>query len=211
MSSISIIGLGNMASALAEPGARRRQRRRDHRPRPGQGQGIGRRARRRHCRDGRRRPGRGHRHPRRAVRQRGGGGHRVRGRAGRQGHHRHHQPLHPRCHGLGHPRGQFRRAGDRQGRPRRRARRQGVQHPVLRCSGGRLSRGPPVGRVHRRRRRAGKGTRVGVHREPGTAPAGRRAAAHGALALENAGLLQLGLVAHSVKHTNFALGVNILS
>jgi len=29
--------------------------------------------------------------------------------------------------------------------------------------------------------------------------------------LENAALLQLGLVAHSVKHTNFALGVNVLS
>jgi 8-hydroxy-5-deazaflavin:NADPH oxidoreductase len=32
-----------------------------------------------------------------------------------------------------------------------------------------------------------------------------------ARALENATLLQLGLVAHSVKHTNFALGVSILS
>ena len=32
-----------------------------------------------------------------------------------------------------------------------------------------------------------------------------------ARALENATLLQLGLVAHSVKHTNFVLGVNILS
>jgi predicted dinucleotide-binding enzyme len=32
-----------------------------------------------------------------------------------------------------------------------------------------------------------------------------------ARALENATLLHLGLVAHSVKHTNFALGVNILS
>jgi predicted dinucleotide-binding enzyme len=32
-----------------------------------------------------------------------------------------------------------------------------------------------------------------------------------ARAIENAALLQLGLVAHSVKHTNFALGVNILS
>jgi predicted dinucleotide-binding enzyme len=29
--------------------------------------------------------------------------------------------------------------------------------------------------------------------------------------LENAGLLMLGLVAHSVKHTNFFLGVSILS
>ena len=29
--------------------------------------------------------------------------------------------------------------------------------------------------------------------------------------LENAALLELGLVAHSVKHTNFVLGVNILS
>ena len=32
-----------------------------------------------------------------------------------------------------------------------------------------------------------------------------------ARALENAALLQLGLVAHSVKHTNFFLGVNILN
>ena len=32
-----------------------------------------------------------------------------------------------------------------------------------------------------------------------------------ARALENAALLQLGLVAHSVKHTNFVLGVNVLS
>jgi predicted dinucleotide-binding enzyme len=32
-----------------------------------------------------------------------------------------------------------------------------------------------------------------------------------ARALENVALLQLGLVAHSVKHTNFFLGVSILS
>ena len=32
-----------------------------------------------------------------------------------------------------------------------------------------------------------------------------------ARALENAALLQLGLVAHSVKHTNFFLGASILS
>jgi hypothetical protein len=32
-----------------------------------------------------------------------------------------------------------------------------------------------------------------------------------ARALENAALLQLGLVAHSVKHSNFSLGANILS
>lgn len=32
-----------------------------------------------------------------------------------------------------------------------------------------------------------------------------------ARAIENAALLQLGLVAHSVKHTNFTLGVNVLS
>ena len=89
-------------------------------------------------------------------------------------------PVTPDLTGLCHPRGQFRRAGDRQGRPRRRACRQGVQHPVRQRSGGRRGRGSPVGRVHRRRRRAGKGRRVGVHREPGTAPVGRRAAAHGA-------------------------------
>ncbi len=32
-----------------------------------------------------------------------------------------------------------------------------------------------------------------------------------ARALENVALMQLGLVANSVKHTNFALGVNIIS
>ncbi len=32
-----------------------------------------------------------------------------------------------------------------------------------------------------------------------------------ARALENAGLLELGLITHSVKHTNFVLGVSILS
>ena len=32
-----------------------------------------------------------------------------------------------------------------------------------------------------------------------------------ARALENVALLQLGLITHSVKHTNFFLGVNILS
>ncbi|MBI0376723.1 NADP oxidoreductase, partial [Streptomyces albiflaviniger] len=32
-----------------------------------------------------------------------------------------------------------------------------------------------------------------------------------ARALENVGLLQLGLFAHSVKHTNFFLGVSTLS
>ena len=32
-----------------------------------------------------------------------------------------------------------------------------------------------------------------------------------ARALESATLLQLGLIAHSVKHTNFFLGVSILS
>jgi len=57
--------------------------------------------------------------------------------------------------------------------------RQGVQHPVLPRSGCRSRRGPPIGRVHRRGRRAGEGTRLGVHREPRTALYGYRAAAHG--------------------------------
>ena len=56
-----------------------------------------------------------------------------------------------------------------------------------------------------------KAQRVGVHREPGTAPDGHRASCPWRRALENAGLLQLGLMTHSVKHTNFFLGVNILS
>jgi 8-hydroxy-5-deazaflavin:NADPH oxidoreductase len=30
-------------------------------------------------------------------------------------------------------------------------------------------------------------------------------------ALEDAGLLMMGLIAHSVKHANFSLGVSILS
>ena len=37
MSSISIIGIGNMARAIGRAGDRGRQRRRGHRPRPGQG------------------------------------------------------------------------------------------------------------------------------------------------------------------------------
>jgi hypothetical protein len=32
-----------------------------------------------------------------------------------------------------------------------------------------------------------------------------------ARALENAGLLEIGLVTHSIKHTNFSLGITILS
>jgi predicted dinucleotide-binding enzyme len=32
-----------------------------------------------------------------------------------------------------------------------------------------------------------------------------------ARALENAGLLEMGLMTHSIKHTNFFLGVSILS
>ncbi|MGW7260599.1 NAD(P)-binding domain-containing protein [Streptomyces sp. NBC_01537] len=32
-----------------------------------------------------------------------------------------------------------------------------------------------------------------------------------ARALENVGLLELGLITHSVKHTNFSLGITILS
>jgi len=32
-----------------------------------------------------------------------------------------------------------------------------------------------------------------------------------ARALENVGLLEISLVTHSIKHTNFALGVSILS
>ncbi len=45
-----------------------------------------------------------------------------------------------------------------------------------------LAQGAPAGRALRRRRRAGQGTRVGVHREPRTAPAGCRRPGDGALA-----------------------------
>ena len=87
--------------------------------------------------------------------------------------------------------------------------RQGVQHPVLPRSGCRSRRGPPIGRVHRRGRRAGEGTRLGVHREPGL-----RSMDTGPLpmarTLEHACLLSLGLLTHSVKHTNFSIGVSLL-
>jgi NADP oxidoreductase coenzyme F420-dependent/Aldo/keto reductase family len=42
--------------------------------------------------------------------------------------------------------------------------------------------GPPAGRAHRRRRRARQGERVGVHREPRAAPAGHGRPGDGALA-----------------------------
>ena len=73
MSSISIIGTGNMASALAgralAGGNAVEIIGRD----PVKAEELAGRARRRHGWDGGCRPGRGHRHPRRAVRQCGGG------------------------------------------------------------------------------------------------------------------------------------------
>ncbi|WP_099041558.1 NAD(P)-binding domain-containing protein [Mycobacterium neglectum] len=48
----------------------------------------------------------------------------------------------------------------------------------------------------------------GTARTRGTAPAGQLPMAR---ALENATLLQLGLITHSVKDTNLFLGVSILS
>ncbi len=57
-----------------------------------------------------------------------------------------------------------------------------------------------------------KTTRVGVHREPRAAPVGHRGAADGAGALEERRpAAELGLITQSVKHANFSLGVSILS
>jgi len=56
-------------------------------------------------------------------------------------------PITPDFHSLCHPRGQFRCAGDRQGRPGERARREGVQHRLRPRPGP----GASVGRVLRRR------------------------------------------------------------
>ncbi len=177
MSSISIIGSGNMASAIGtlavKGGSAVEVIGRD----AAKAADLAERARqRRHSRNIGSRPGRRHRHPRRDVRQRRAGRQTVRGRAGRQDHRRHHQPLQRQRHRAGHPRRHLHRADGRQGRPRKRPCGQGVQHPLPRRAG----RGRPAGCVHGRRRRAGEDTRVGVHREPGTAPDGRRAAANGA-------------------------------
>ena len=193
------------------PGARRRQRRRDHRPRPGQGQGVGRRARRRHGRDVRHRPGRGHRHPRRAVRQRGGGGRPVRGRPARQGHRRHHQPHHPRFHGLVTPEGSSGAQEIAKAAPAGAHVVKAFNTRPRRRSGGQARRGPPAGRVHRRRRRAGQGDACRrssrawdcARWTPGRCPWRGH--------WRTPACCMLGLVTHSVKHTNFSLGVSILS
>jgi hypothetical protein len=209
MGSISIIGTGNMASA-GRPGARWGQRSRGHRPRPGQSQGIGDRAWRCHCRNFEHRSCRGHRDPRRAVRQRGSGDRRIRGRVRRQGRRRHHQPHHRRFAGIPHPRGHFRRPGDSQGLPRGRTCRQSVQHVARRRSGGQPRRGPTLDVFI-----AGDDAQAKADVSAFTESLGMRPLDAGQLAmaraLENATLLHLGLVAHSVKHTNFALGVNVLS
>ncbi len=68
--------------------------------------------------------------------------------------------------------------GDRQGRPSERARREGVQHRLRPRPGP----GQTARRALRRGRRAGKGERVGVHRDPRAAPTGCRQPGDGALA-----------------------------
>ena len=87
----------------------------------------------------------------------------------RQGHRRHHQPRHP-GKGLSPP-----RAVPARRRSPRPPRRRHVVKAFNTCSPAfwRRLRGSPAGCVHRRRRRAGKG-KVSIHREPGTAPDGRR-------------------------------------
>ena len=79
----------------------------------------------------------------------------------------------------GDSRGQFRSAGNRQIRACRRACRQGVQHRLCQGALDRRGPGPLVGRVRRRRRRQGEARCVGVHRKPGPAPYGCRAVALG--------------------------------
>ncbi|WP_405639181.1 hypothetical protein [Streptomyces sp. NBC_00019] len=70
--------------------------------------------------------------------------------------------------------------------------------------------GLELDRVHRRRRGAGKNTRAAFSESLELRPmdTGQLTLAR---TLKNVTLLQLGLVAHSVKHPNFFLGVSILS
>ncbi len=130
--------------------------------------------------------------------------------AGRQAPRRHHQPRRLRLHELCNPGGQFRRAGDRQGRPCRCGCRQGVQHPVFPRPGRRSSRGPPTwtcsspGTTRRRRLASWRSSRASdcARWMPGRCPWRRR--------WSTLCLLSLGLVTHSVKNTNFAIGVSLL-
>ena len=86
-------------------------------------------------------------------------------------------PFNATVDGLAHGEADLDRAGSRQGGPGRRQRGEGVQHHLPRCPGE-----GPARRLHRRRRRAGQGGRGGVRREPRAAPAGRRRPDDGALA-----------------------------
>ena len=79
------------------------------------------------------------------------------------------------------PRWHLDRAGSCQGGPGQRQRDKGIQHSLRRCSGP----GPAARRLHRRRRRARQGGRGGVYREPRAAATGRRRLANGALAGRN--------------------------
>ncbi len=206
MSSISIIGLGNVART-GRPGARRRQRSRDHQQRPGQGQGIGRCARRRHCRDGRHRPSRGHRCPRRAVRRRCGGGRygdALRGKIIVDIT----NPVAPDLQGFVVP-------DDSSGAQEIAKAAPDDAHVVKAFNtvfshvGGRPGRGSSCwtcsspattrGRRHACRRSS---RAWGCAWDTGDLFMAR--------ALENVGLLELGLMNHSVKHANFSLGITLL-
>ena len=118
-------------------------------------------------------------------------------------------PFNPELHRACHPRRQFRRAGDRQGRRRRRTCREGVQHPLRDVLAAGSAEGRPLDVFIAGDDAQAKAQRVSVHLEPRTAPAGRRAAAHGAGTGER-GPAGAGPHDPLVKHTNFALGVTIL-
>lgn len=68
---------------------------------------------------------------------------------------------------------------------------------------------PPVGRVHRPGRRAGEGTRLGVIESLGLRPVDTGPLPM-ARTLKHTCMLSLGLLTHSVKHTNFSIGVSLL-
>ena len=141
MSSISIVGSGNMASAIGTLAVKGGNAVEVISRDSAKAAALAECARQR--RDGRdvvRRPGRRHRDPRRAIRQRRADRQAVRGRAGWQDHRRHHLTLRLQRHRACHPGRHLDRANGRQGRSRKCPCGQGVQHPVPR----RLSPWPPL-------------------------------------------------------------------
>ena len=207
MSSISIIGTGNMArtiGALAVAGGntvevigRDPSKAADLAKTLGGGTTAG---------DVRRRPGRRHRHPGRAVRQRRSGRQRVRGRAGRQDHRRHHQPLQRQRHRAGRPRRHLHRANGRRGRPRQRPRLQGVQHPLPASSWPRAGRSTSSSPATTSGAKASVAEFIESLRLRPLDVGGLNMAHY----LEGVGLVAVGLAQHGVGSLDFALGVTVL-